>query len=130
VGSRLVNEAFAFSLTHPIADTDMRLLIWMCNRSLDQRSTSGQAPRQSFMRRSELALGLGRKMVDGRDEALERGDIKQWKADDQALTRCLKRLVDVGAVHRLASGRKGRTATYYLCLGAHCGVDRIALRAA
>ncbi|WIB25778.1 hypothetical protein [Curtobacterium sp. MCSS17_015] len=104
-----------------MSDTAFRLLVYMCLRSLDETSAKGQAGRHSFMRRAELAKGLGRDMPEskpGPGAALE--DIRLWKKHDQAVTRALKELVELGAVHRVASGRKGWTATYLICVNPWC----------
>ena len=78
----------------------------------------------SFMRRSELAIGLGRTMPERRPLASDFDATRQWKADDQAIVRVMQELIGVGAVHRISAGRRGWTATYHLCLGAPCtGTD-------
>ncbi|PZO60058.1 MAG: hypothetical protein DI639_04495 [Leifsonia xyli] len=121
MGARLVGEAFAFAALRPVSDTAFRLLVFMCLRSLDQASAKGQEGRYSFMRRAELAKGLGRDMPDakpGPTATLE--EVRVWKKHDQAVTRALKELVDVGAVHRVAAGRKGWTATYLICISLWC----------
>lgn len=121
MGARLVGEAYAFANLRHVSDTAFRLLVYMCLRSLDETSAKGQAGRHSFMRRAELAKGLGRDMPEskpGPGAALE--DIRLWKKHDQAVTRALKELVELGAVHRVASGRKGWTATYLICVNPWC----------
>lgn len=121
MGARLVGEAYAFAALRPVSDTAFRLLVFMCLRSLDETSAKGQEGRYSFMRRAELAKGLGRDMPDGKPgQGATLGEVRVWKKHDQAVTRALKELVDVGAVHRVAVGRKGWTATYLICISLRC----------
>lgn len=119
MGASLALEAIGFSNQSQIPYAPRCLLIWMALRALDDASARAERPaRRSFLRRSELALGLGRFMPDTAPGTDASEEIRlAWDADDQAVVRALRALKNAGAIRQVAAGRNGRTVEYEIHLG-------------
>lgn len=118
MGANLALEAVAYCNTKQIEATPRVLLMWMALRALDDDSARPGSPaRRSFMRRQELAVGLGRMMPDRKPREDDVEALRAWDADDQAVTRCLRRLKVANAIEEVGRAHNGRTVEYEINLG-------------
>lgn len=125
MGAKLAMAAIGYANATGISMTPRALLLWMALRALDDDSPTGQTSRRSFMRRSELGVGIGRMMPDrepGPDASAEARS--QWNADDQAVGRALRELKRSGAIAEVGSAHNGRVSEFEICLGSYPQADQ------
>lgn len=117
MGAQLALAAFGFANLADLKPVARALLVFMALRALDDGTGKGKPERRSFMKRSQLAVGIGRMMPDrepGPDASAEAH--QAWDADDQAVSRALRSLKTTGAIREVAPAHAGRTSEYEICL--------------
>ena len=119
MGAQLALEAIGYSNTKAIPPVPRNLLLFMSLRALDDQSGStSQHARRSFMRRSELGVGIGKTMADRQPSTdAPRSERLAWEADDKAIVRALRALRQADAIREYSPGHNGRTSEYVINLG-------------
>ncbi|WP_146083036.1 MULTISPECIES: hypothetical protein [unclassified Rathayibacter] len=114
MGAQLVGRAFHFAAEHDLKANELRLLIWMSLKAMDQ-----DKPPRYFAAREESAYGLGRLVPDephpfdanAAEATLDR------EAAFQRVKIATAGLVKAGAIERTRRGQAGNRAEYVLSYG-------------